>query len=71
MMIEAIDPKITEKPSERCTRCDRVVEHYNTFLMPTNEAEVICWECLERGEKGFNAKRDFHRDTRGGVIKPR
>jgi len=67
-MIEAIDPKITEKPAVRCAVCDREMEHYNTFISPTNEARNICWECLEREEKGFNAKRNFYRRSRFGVI---
>ena len=56
------------KPTTRCARCDREVEHYNTFLSPENVERVICWECLARREKGFNAKRDFRRDSRSGVI---
>ena len=62
------DPKDMDKPLARCTECDREVEHYNTFVMPTNETRVVCWECLARQEKGFNAKRDFRRDSRRGVI---
>ena len=60
------DPKDMDKPLARCTECDREVEHYNTFVMPTNETRVVCWECLQRQEKGFNAKRDFRRDSRAG-----
>ncbi len=67
-MIESIDPKITEKPSARCSECDRVREHYNVFLSPTNRETVVCWECLKRREKGFFAKRDFYRKSRSGVI---
>jgi hypothetical protein len=63
-----IDPKSTEKPLARCAECDREVEHYNTFLASTNEEKVVCWQCLARHEKGFNAKRDFRRDSRSGVI---
>jgi len=62
------DPKDNEKLLVRCTECDREVEHYNTFVMPDNETRVVCWECLQRQEKGFNAKRDFRRDSRRGVI---
>ena len=62
------DPKDMDKPAVRCTECDREVEHYNTFVAPTNETSVVCWECLQRQEKGFNAKRDFRRDSRRGVI---
>ena len=67
-MIETIDPKATEKPVVRCTECDREVEHYNTFLSPTNDTRNICWECLAREEKGFNADRGFYRRARHGVI---
>jgi len=67
-MIETLDPKSTDKPEARCSECDREVEHYNTFLSSTNESSVVCWECLGRHEKGFNAKRDFRRDARSGVI---
>ena len=67
-MIEAMAPNTTDKPMERCSECDREVDHYNTFLSPTNDRSIICWECLERGEKGFNAKRNFSRTSRRGVI---
>lgn len=67
-MIESIDPKITDKPRVRCSECDREVDHYNTFLSPTNRSRVVCWECLAREEKGFNTKRDFSRSSRWGVI---
>lgn len=67
-MIENLDPKITEKPETRCSECDRLVEHYLTEISPTNERKVICWECRSREEKGFNAKRDFSRNSRTGVI---
>ena len=67
-MVEALDPKITEKPPVRCEKCDRVMEHYNTFIMPTNERRNICWECLARDEKGFFAHRDFRRGARRGYV---
>ncbi len=67
-MIEANDPKLMEKRAVRCAECDREMEHYNTFLSPTNEARNVCWQCLEREEKGFFAKRDFRRSSRSGVI---
>jgi hypothetical protein len=63
-----IDPKTTDKPVVRCDDCDREVDHYNTHLSPTNEMRNVCWECTSRLERGFNAKRDFYRDSRGGVI---
>jgi hypothetical protein len=67
-MIEAIDPKSTNKPMVRCTECDREVEHYNRFIQPDNEVRNVCWECLARAEKGFNANRNFHRQARSGNI---
>jgi hypothetical protein len=67
-MTATIDPKITEKPLARCAECDREKTHYNIFSGPTNEERVICWECLSREEKGFNAKRGFHRGSRYGNI---
>ena len=63
-----IDPKTTEKPVVRCDECDREVDHYNTHLLPTNETRNVCWECTARMEKGFFAKRDFHRSTRRGIV---
>ena len=67
-MIEEIDPKNTEKPLARCVECDREVEHYNVYLSPTNEEKIVCWECMERDQKGFFAKRTFRRGTRDGFI---
>jgi hypothetical protein len=67
-MIETIDPKSTDKPTVRCSKCDREVEHYNTFLSPENEGQAVCSECQERKEKGFNAARDFRRQARSGYI---
>lgn len=67
-MIDSIDPKTTDKPLARCSECDREVVHYNTFLTSTNVESVICWQCLARDEKGFNADRNFKRSSRSGVI---
>ena len=64
----SIDPKMTEKPLARCSKCDREVEHYNVFVEPDDEERVVCWACLAREEKGFNAKSDFQRTGRRGVI---
>jgi hypothetical protein len=68
MAIEEIDPKVNEKPKARCSECDREVDHYNTWLSPTGERRVICWQCVARAEKGFNAKRNFRREARSGYI---
>ena len=51
-----------------CSECDREVDHYYTFLSPTNETRVVCWQCQMRDEKGFFAKRDFKRQSRRGFI---
>ena len=67
-MIGTIDTKELDKPVARCAECDREMEHYNIFLSPTNEEKVVCWECLEREEKGFFAKRGFRREGRRGDI---
>lgn len=67
-MIESNDPKEMERTAVRCSECDREMTHYNNFLSPTNEVRNICWQCLQREEKGFFAKRDFHRSSRRGVI---
>lgn len=67
-MITEIDPKQMDKPTVRCAECDREMDHYNIFISPTNEEKNVCWECLQRDEKGFFAKRDFRRNSRGGVI---
>ena len=67
-MIEEIDPKIIGRDAVRCEECDREMEHYNTFVSPTNERRSVCWECLARQEKGFFAHRDFHRGARRGNI---
>ena len=67
-MTEAIDPKKIDKQPVRCVECDREMDHYNTFVMPSNERRNICWECLGRQEKGFFAHRDFRRGARSGFI---
>ena len=67
-MQEAIDPKSTDKTPVRCEECDREMDHYNTFLSPTNERRNVCWECLGRQEKGFFAHRSFTRGARHGNI---
>ena len=56
------------KEAARCAECDREMDHYNVFLSPTNEEKVVCWECLQREEKGFNTKRGFRREARHGDI---
>ena len=68
MMIDTLDPKITERPVVRCAECDREVEHYNTFLSASNEERNVCWACLEREEKGFIGNRPFYRQARSHTI---
>lgn len=67
-MIVTIDPKRTDRPSARCSECDRETTHYNTFVSSTNVESVICWQCLAREEKGFFAKRNFSRHGRRGIV---
>lgn len=67
-MITTLDPTLTEKPLARCTECDEEVENYNVFLSPSGEESVVCWRCLAREEKGFNAMPGFQRLGRRGVI---
>ncbi len=67
-MIKPPDPKETDKPVVRCEECDREMQHYNTFLLPSNEQRIVCWECLGRMEKGFFARRDFRRASRWGTV---
>jgi hypothetical protein len=68
MLIEEMDPKMIDRTPVRCVECDREMEHYNTFVTPTNERRNVCWECLSRQEKGFFAQRGFHRGARHGDI---
>lgn len=67
-MITEIDPKQMDKTPVRCAECDREMEHYNIFVSPTNEEKNVCWQCLQRDEKGFFARRNFNRRSRSGVI---
>lgn len=67
-MIESKDPKLTDTPAVRCEECDREMDHYNTFVSPENVRTNVCWQCLQREEKGFFAHRGFTRGARSGVI---
>lgn len=67
-MIDSFDPKTTEKPRQRCTQCDREMEHYNVWFDASGSLNVVCWECKAREEKGFFAHRGFRRGARTGVI---
>ena len=67
-MIEEIDPKTIDRSPVRCEECDREMAHYNTFVSPTNVRRNVCWECLQRQEKGFFAHRSFSRGARRGNI---
>ncbi len=67
-LLETIDPKVTDREPARCSICDRVMDHYNVWIGPTNSTRVICWQCQAREEKGFNAKRGFRRGARSGYI---
>jgi len=70
-MIESIDPKVIDKPVVRCDKCDREIDHYNTFLDADNRVVDVCWECTQRDEKGFFQKRDFFRRSRIGKLPAR
>jgi len=70
-MIESIDPKETVKPIAKCDKCDREITHYNTFLDADNREVNVCWECMQRDEKGFFQKRDFYRRSRQGRLPAR
>lgn len=70
-MIESNDPKEMEKTVVKCAKCDREVDHYNVFLDADNRAVNVCWECMQRDEKGFFQKRDFYRRSRKGYIPSR
>jgi hypothetical protein len=67
-MTESIDPKVTERPLARCTECDRETEHWNEYVLPPNDRRIMCWECVQRMEKNFFAKRTFRRESRSGII---
>lgn len=67
-MINALDPKTIDKPLVRCAECDREVTHYNTFFAPAGGKRNVCWQCLAREEKGFNAQRGYFRQSRTGII---
>lgn len=54
--------------SVRCDSCDAETSNYNTFITPDNQERNICWECLMREEKSFNAKPGFRRMSRRGII---
>ena len=70
-MIESTDPKQMEKTPVRCDKCDREVDHYNSFLDADNSVHYVCWECMQRDEKGFFQKRDFYRQSRLGRLPAR
>ncbi len=67
-MIEEKRNNKNPKPLVRCSECDHEVDHYYTFVNPTNEEKNVCWECQMREEKNFFTKRDFHRQSRRGTI---
>jgi hypothetical protein len=68
MRAMTFEPVTVRQEPARCSECDRIVEHYNTFLSPTNEERVVCWQCRERSDKSFNSNRPFFRTSRRGVI---
>ncbi len=69
-MTETITNNSVPKPVTRCAECDREVDHYVTFVSPTNETQSVCWDCQQRADKGFNTKRDWRRSPRQKDIEP-
>ena len=61
---EVIGNNAVLKPAARCTECDNVITHYFSFVLPTNEVKIVCWECQDREDKGYNMKPSFKRDHR-------
>ncbi len=67
-MAYTFEPKPTRRPPARCSECDREETHFNEILTPDGGKRTVCWRCLAREEKGFNAAPGFHRQSRRGVI---
>lgn len=63
-MPEITANKAEPKPLARCSECDRETVHYFGFVQPTNEVKVVCWECQDREDKGYNMKPSFKRKHR-------
>jgi hypothetical protein len=63
-MPEIIANNAESKPLARCTECDRETTHYFSFVLPTNEVKIVCWECQDREDKGYNMKPAWKRDRR-------
>ncbi len=63
-MLETTLNNVDDKAPVRCVECDREMDHYITFTSSVNEESNVCWECTDRGEKGYNTKRDWKRTPR-------
>ncbi len=63
-MLETIANNAEPKPPARCTECDNVRTHYFSFVLPSNEVKIVCWECQDREDKGYNMKPSFKRNRR-------
>jgi hypothetical protein len=70
-MDETIANNAEPKPIVRCIECDREVDHYVTFVMPSNETRHVCWSCQDREDKGFNRRTEFRKERSGGRFLPR
>ncbi|MCA1623882.1 MAG: hypothetical protein LC768_16770 [Acidobacteria bacterium] len=70
-MNETIANNAEPRPTVRCIECDTEVEHYVTFVMPSNEMRNVCWSCQDREDKGFNMKPEYRRERSGGRFLPR
>ncbi|MEJ7700841.1 MAG: hypothetical protein WKF71_14505 [Pyrinomonadaceae bacterium] len=63
-MDETIANNAQPKPMVKCDECDTVRDHYITFVLPSNEAQSVCWDCQQRADKGFNTKKTWRRSAR-------
>ena len=63
-MDETVANNAQPKPMVRCDECDTLVEHYVTFVMPSNELHHTCWNCQNREDKFYNTKPGWHRSAR-------
>ena len=62
--MELISNNSEPKPFVRCDECDTEVDHYVTFVTPTNDIHNVCWSCQERDDKGINQRAEWKRGAR-------
>ncbi len=63
-MDETVANNAQPKPAVRCDECDTIVEHYVTFVTPSNELHHVCWNCKQREDKYYNLKPGWRRSPR-------